>query len=154
MNAPRSTPRTVSALFPSKWLTAADLQKPTTVTITDAMVEEVRQADGAKELKLVLSFKNASKRMILNLTQARRLAELLGTEEFAAWVGCRATLAKGVAQNGRDTIVVTQAFKMPAEVPETPAAASNPRDQAAAAGMTDEEAAAMWQTNGGSDGGA
>jgi hypothetical protein len=149
-------PRTVSELFPSKWLVAADIQKPTTATIIGVDLEELRQADGSKETKLIVTFRNATKRWVTNATQCKALAEKLGTEVFAEWVGARVTLGKGRAQNGKDTIVVTAAVKLPAEgahMAETPApAASNPRDQGAAAGMTDEEAAAMWQTNGREEG--
>lgn len=144
-----STPRTLSELYPSKWLVAGDLQKPVTVTIIAVDVEELRQQDGSFEPKLVLTFKNATKRMIANVTQAKRLAELLKTERFAEWIGARVKLAAGRAQNGKDTIVVVEATKIPPEAMEStkapgpseqpPAAAGEP-----AAGMTDQEAAALW----------
>lgn len=154
MTTPRSMPRTVSELFPSKWLVAADIQKPVTATIVGVDLEELRQSDGSKEMKLIVTFRNATKRWVTNATQCKALAEKLETEVFADWVGCRVTLAKGRAQNGKDTIVVTQAFRPPAEVgPQTaPPAAENPRDQGVATAMSEEEAAAMWALNGGTDG--
>ena len=72
----------VSELYPCKWLSPADLQRPVTVTILSVDVEELRQADGSRANKLVLTFRNAHKRMVLNQTQAKWLAELLGLEEI------------------------------------------------------------------------
>lgn len=140
----RNVPRTLSELYPSKWLVASDIQKPTMVTIIAVTIEELRQADGTIEPKLVLSFRNATKRMVANVTQSKRLAELLNTEVFAEWVGARVKLASGKASNGKDTIIVVDATKIPAgetgqSEPQPPEAGSKP------AGMTDQEAAELWK---------
>ena len=104
------TPATVSELYPSPWLKPEDLAgRAVTVKIVAAQVEEIRQFDGSKAPKLVLSFEKASKRLIANKTQARRLADLTGTEAFAAWVGHRVTLKPAVAQNGKPTIAIDAA---------------------------------------------
>ena len=104
--------RRVSEVYPSKWLVAGDLQKPVTVTILCVDVEELRQADGDKEQKLVLTFKSATKRLILNSTQAKRLAELLG-DEFNTWVNARVKLAPSKASNGKATIAILEAMRLP-----------------------------------------
>ena len=97
-----------------------------TVKIVAAQVEEIRQFDGSKALKLVLSFEKATKRLITNKTQARRLAELTGTEAFAAWAGHRVTLKPAVAQNGKPTIAIDA----------VPAGNGNGKPQEAAQGKT------------------
>lgn len=145
-----STPRTLSELYPSKWLVASDLQKPAMVTIIAVGVEELRQQDGSFEPKLVLTFKNATKRMIANVTQAKRLAELLNTETFSEWVGARVKLAPGRTQNGKNTIVVVEATKIPPEAMKSTEAPGQDEQQPAPAGrpagqgMTDQEAASLW----------
>lgn len=104
------TPATVSELYPSPWLKPEDLAgRAVTVKIVAAQVEEIRQFDGSKAPKLVISFEKASKRLIANKTQARRLAELTQTEAFAAWAGHRVTLKPAVAQNGKPTIAIDAA---------------------------------------------
>ena len=104
------TPATVSELYPSPWLKPEDLAgRAVTVKIVAAQVEEIRQFDGTKTPKLVLSFEKASKRLITNKTQARRLAELTRTEAFADWAGHRVTLKPAVAQNGKPTIAIDAA---------------------------------------------
>ena len=73
-------PTRISELFASKWLSGGDLEKPVVVTVTEAGLQTVRQMDGTSEEKLVISFHNASKRLIVNKTQAIALALHLGDE--------------------------------------------------------------------------
>ena len=122
-------PTRVSQLFPSKWLSAADLPHPVTATISKAAVRELRQQDGSMEQKLVVTFERASKEWILNKTQATALAEALG-DMYGDWPGARVKLAAGRAQNGKDTIVVVEATKLPdrvlKEMPAPPAPPAPP----------------------------
>ena len=147
-------PRTLSELYPSKWLSPADLERPVTAAITEIAVEDLRQSDGSTEPKLVISFRNASKRWVCNVTQGKRLAELLGTEVFDQWIGARVRLGSGKATNGKPTIVVIAATKLPAngwQQGEQPAAPepdkadnSTASNGGQAAGMSDQEAKALW----------
>lgn len=110
-----------------------------------ADIESFRQQDGSQEPRLVLTFKNGSKRMVANLTQCRKLAELLGSEAFRDWIGARVKLAAGKASNGKPTIVVVEAVKIDVHPSQ---AADNPRDQGpvnSAQAMTDDEANSMWE---------
>ncbi len=107
-------PRTVSDLFPSKWLRASDLTKPVTVKIASAELVEVYDKQRREFVqKLALGFeyrgKPLSKRLLVNKTNAYKLAELCGTEEFAHWTGHVITLAPGVSHNRKPTILVKKA---------------------------------------------
>ena len=64
------------------------------VTITEAGLQTVRQMDGTSEEKLVISFQNASKRLIVNKTQAVALALHLG-DEWDRWIGARCPARAG-----------------------------------------------------------
>lgn len=108
-------PLRVSELFVSKWLAASDLHGPTSATISAVNVEPLRQQDGTTEQKLVITFERATKRWVVNATQAKVLAAALG-DMFGDWVGCRVKLAAGRAQNGKDTILVVEATKLPDRV--------------------------------------
>lgn len=110
-------PTRVSQLFPSKWLSAADLPHPVTTTISAAKLQELRQQDGSMEWKLVITFEKATKQWILNRTQASALADALG-DMYGDWPGARVKLAAGRASNGKDTIVVVEALKLPDRVPK------------------------------------
>lgn len=123
---PPPTPRTVTDLFPSPWLKPEDLGgRAVTVTIVAAQVEEIRQFDGSKAAKLVLTFEKATKKLIVNKTQAKRLAEVTKTEAFADWAFHRVTLKPAVAQNGKPTIAI-----------DAPAGNGNQKPQEAAQGET------------------
>lgn len=103
-------PQTVSDLFPSKWLAADDLAgRAVVVQIAQVSLEEIRQRDGKYELKAVVTFERAHKRLILNKTQAQAIATLARSEVFADWPGQRIQLIAGRAPNGKPTIVISQA---------------------------------------------
>ena len=79
----------ISDVFPSKYLKAEDLEGANvTVTIEEVNREEVGPK---KESKLVISFVNARKKMVLNKTNAATIAKLYG-EETDEWLGKRIIL--------------------------------------------------------------
>jgi hypothetical protein len=91
--------------YASPWLKAADLQgRAHRLTVKSATVEEVRQQDGSKELKIIVTFNGAKKRLIANKTQAMTLADAAHTEEFGRWAGVAVILEPGRTRNGQDTI--------------------------------------------------
>ena len=107
---PSNNIQTVSDLFPSKWLSADDLAgRSVVVQIAQVSLEEIRQRDGKNELKAVVAFDRAHKRLILNKTQALAIAAVVRSEAFADWPGQRIQLSVGRAPNGKPTIVVSQA---------------------------------------------
>ena len=79
----------ISDVFPSKYLKAEDLEGANvTVTIEEVNREEVGPK---KESKLVISFANTLKKMVLNKTNAATIAKLYG-EETDEWLGKRIIL--------------------------------------------------------------
>ena len=56
---------------------------------------------------MVLSFENRKKKMPLNKTQAGKLIEILGTDDYSQWVGAEITLTPALASNRKDTIAIT-----------------------------------------------
>ena len=102
-------PRSVSQMFPSRWLRAADLPRAVTVKIISVDVQEMRQVDGTRAWKALLGFEGKEKRLIVNKTQAEALARLTGSEQLAEWIGHTVRLAPGTAHNGRGTIAILAA---------------------------------------------
>ena len=117
------------ALFPSKWLAAADLDgqdKP--VQIKQIIPsEEVGQS---KDKRPVLYFTGLEKGMVLNKTNAKRIAKLYGnnTDE---WIGKSITLYPSECDFGDETV---PCLRVRPEAPKVePPAAPDVDD------MTDEE---------------
>jgi hypothetical protein len=102
-----SVPKTVSELYPPKWVKAADLGgHAVSVKITSVTVESFRLPDGTFRASAVLAFEGKTKRLILNRTQCKQLAEVAGSERFEDWVGRTVILAPATAQNGKPTIAI------------------------------------------------
>lgn len=81
-----------SDLFKSQYLAAEDLPpNAVTVLIQKVDVEELREPSGKLRPKLILSFKGAKKRMVLNKTNAMFLAQHAG-DETGGWVGWKVVL--------------------------------------------------------------
>ena len=72
----------IDELYPSRFLRFADLDgKPMRVTISGTAREDV-----FGESKVIMSFADGTKQLILNKTNARAIAHILG-DETSAWRG-------------------------------------------------------------------
>jgi hypothetical protein len=79
-------------MFKSDYLGAWDLPGDTVVTIEKVVPsEEIIGADGKKESKPILYFKNAKKKMVLNKTNAKSISKALG-HDTDGWEGRKITL--------------------------------------------------------------
>lgn len=98
----------IENIFPSRWLDPDDLStKRFTLEIASVELEEVyNRQTNSKEKKLALSFKGAKKQMLLNKTQAFKVAEIANSGDTDNWPGHSITIRAGVAPNKKPTIVV------------------------------------------------
>lgn len=78
----------VSDMFPSKYVKGADLSGPVTLTIKTVRPETLQ---GNKK-KYVAYFEKAVKGLILNKTNAYKIAEIVGDPDSDNWAGHRVTL--------------------------------------------------------------
>lgn len=78
------------------------------VVIVEARPVELHPRPTETETKLVLSFKNATRKMIVNQTQAGKLVELLG-EDYTAWTGKAIHLSAVAFTKNQQTIQVSAA---------------------------------------------
>jgi len=74
---------TLDQLFPSTYLKAADLNGNSKVM----QIERVSVDSVGGEEKPVISFLNASKRLVMNKTNARTIASVTGSENTDSWTG-------------------------------------------------------------------
>lgn len=78
-----------SDVFPSKWLSAADLgDKEPTVTIDRVLMEEISKG----ERKPVIYFRGATKGLVCNKTNWNRIAYITKAEDSDEWGGKTVTL--------------------------------------------------------------
>jgi hypothetical protein len=80
----------------SEFFKATDFDSgPRTLTIAEVSTTNLEN-NGRTELKLVASFREPdTKKLVLNLTRAEAIAEIVGSEDTDAWVGARISLRKG-----------------------------------------------------------
>lgn len=115
-------------LYPSQYVSAPDLKgKDVTVTISATNAEELMLTGGKRgKKKLILTFKEAKKKLVCNVTNANTLVDLYGTraEDF---VGKRITIYPTKANFGgkmvdavriRDKVPSGKAAAPPAEMSE------------------------------------
>jgi hypothetical protein len=81
----------MSQMFPSKWLAAADLDdQERTFTVSDISEETVGQGEAAED-KWVVTFRETSKGLVLNKTNATSLKTCLG-DDTDDWMGRKVVL--------------------------------------------------------------
>jgi hypothetical protein len=104
----------ISSLFPSKWLRAADLSGRTvTVVISHVLCEDVA---GSGEPQPVLYFEGKEKGMVLNKTNANKIAEIFG-DDYSNWPGSQIVLYEAMVQF-RDKMVPAIRVKVAPNKPQ------------------------------------
>ena len=92
----------INDTFPSKHLKASDLKGSVVpVTISHLEIEEIGQK---KDRKPVLYFTGKDKGLVLNKTNSKRIADLLGTPETDEWGGQRIALYPSETEFQGDTV--------------------------------------------------
>lgn len=116
----------INDAFPSNYLKASDLggQQPT-VTISAVKFEAVGRE---KEMKPILYFTGKEKGMVLNKTNAKTIAHLVGSFETDEWVGFRVRLYSAHVEFQGDTVEAIRIKAAPANGAQraTPAPAVPP----------------------------
>lgn len=112
----QNRPKSISELYPPRWLKPTDLPKPITATIAAVNVEDLYNPKaGEHQQKAVVSFQGGRKRLILNKTQCAAIEKITGSEVFTGWVGHAVTLSPGKAPSGQPTIVISKPKTQPAK---------------------------------------
>ena len=101
--------------FPSKWLRAADLDKPRLLTIKTITEEEI-----GDDLRPVAYFHGEEKGLGLNVTNCRSIEEIAGSDDVDVWEGKTIVLFKAQTdfQGKRVDCVRVRAPKPGTQAPE------------------------------------
>ena len=82
----------INELAESKYLKKEDVVTPAIVTIVSCAKENMAMENEQPEYKLVVMFKEQAKGLACNITNARVIAALLGSEETNEWTGSKIVL--------------------------------------------------------------
>jgi hypothetical protein len=109
----------------SKFLKAADIKGHTpVVTIETAEVVENDYDDGKKK-QIVLTFAGKDKKLGLNYTNAAKIAELTGSEEYQDWIGTSLKLYVEKVKGPQGMVDAIRIFpELPQATPQAQAAAA------------------------------
>lgn len=92
----------IDSAFPSNYLKASDLgDAQPTVTIERIEVEPIGRN---KEIKPVLYFAGKEKGLVLNKTNAKKIAELTGSKDTDDWSGCQVRIYATETEFGGETV--------------------------------------------------
>jgi hypothetical protein len=104
----------VELMFPKKYLKAADIQelgRDLVITIGRVALEELTYAGGRKEKKWVIHRKGKTKdgeepkQFVLNVTNARMIAQVTGETDCDDWPGHKVALYNTTCQGQKGEIV-------------------------------------------------
>jgi hypothetical protein len=103
----------INEVFAGKYLGAVDLDEDIDVTIIGECEAKVTN-EGKEETKLCLLFKELDKPFILNKTNAKAIAQVLGSPDTEDWVGQRITLTVATVDSfGKQTEAVRVKLRAP-----------------------------------------
>jgi len=90
----------IDQLYPSRFLRCADLNGQSMRVV----IKGISREDVGGEQKIVLSFANGAKALILNKTNARAIAKALACDDTKDWRGKSITLVPAVTDFKGDTV--------------------------------------------------
>lgn len=92
----------INAAFPSKYIKAAEVpEEGIAVKIASVDVEDV---DGKGSRKPVVYFRGGKKGLVLNVTNSKKIAQLIGTAETDEWVDRAVTLYRSETEYAGETV--------------------------------------------------
>ncbi len=96
--------------FPSKYLKAGDIQGTRTLTIEQTRPEPVGRG-AQQEEKLLTTFTDERKGLILNKVNAAAIAKIAGTDDYDAWVGVRVAIKSTTTEMAGETVPCLRVVK-------------------------------------------
>lgn len=92
----------INTAFPSKYIKAAEVPEEGLALVIDRV--DVEDVDGKGTHKPVAYFRKAKKGLVLNVTNAKKIASLLGSQDTEEWAGKPVTLYQSETEYAGDTV--------------------------------------------------
>ncbi len=113
----------LSDIFPSKYLSAADLQNKEVIVTIERVEFDQFDNDGGKATKPVAYFHGSQKAMVLNKTNAATIGDIAGQDDTDNWPGARICLYPTMVPFGNK---MTEAIRVKRPPEPTAVAVSSP----------------------------
>ena len=114
----------IDSAFPSNYLKASDLGDKSPVVTIDRI--EVEPIGRDKEMKPVIYFQGKEKGLVLNKTNAKKIAELTGSKDTDDWAGCQIRIYATETEFGGETVECVRIKAAGAAVKATPKPRAEP----------------------------
>lgn len=106
----------INTAFPSKYVKAAELpEEGMAMTIDRVDMEDV---DGKGTMKPVVYFRKAKKGLVLNVTNSKKIQQIVGSPDTDDWAGKAITLYQGETEYSGETVAC---IRVRGAKPEKPA---------------------------------
>jgi hypothetical protein len=106
----------ISAAFPTKYLSAADLDgRIVSLTMKSVLMEDIGFG-GDKKVLPVLYFDGKDKGLVLNKTNSKKIAELFG-DDTDNWTGEQIALFEAMVEFQGDTVAAIRVKQVPRNKP-------------------------------------
>jgi hypothetical protein len=92
----------INAAFPSKYVKSAEIPEEGVSMLIDRV--DVEDVDGKGTRKLVVYFAKAKKGFVLNITNAKKIANLIGAADTDQWPGHTVTLYRSETEYAGETV--------------------------------------------------
>lgn len=124
----------IESAFPSNYLKASDLGEAQPVVTIDRV--EIEAIGRNKEMKPVIYFQGKEKGLVLNKTNATKIAGLVGSKDTDDWHGCRVRIYATETEFGGETVECIRIKPAPAN---GAASKAKPEPQPVAADVEEDE---------------
>ena len=106
-------------LYPSDYLKCVDfLGKDQTMTIINVERKEIQGHGGRKKFKVILSFKETKKMIVLNITNAKEISKYLSSE-LDYWMNKRITFFPTKTKFGKEMVDAIRVRTSPDKLPQS-----------------------------------
>lgn len=117
----------IDSVFPSNYLKASDLGTAAPVVTIDRL--EIEPVGRDKEMKPVIYFQGKEKGLVLNKTNASKIAALTGSKDTDDWAGCQIRIYATETEFGGESVECIRIKPVGTAAKAKPAAAPQPEPE-------------------------
>lgn len=90
----------IDEIYTGNWMKASDLQEDVVLEIDAVKAETIEE----NVTKLIVGFKDYDKSLVLNKTNAKKIADIAGTKDYTKWKGTKVKLVTRLVEFRGDEV--------------------------------------------------